>query len=125
MVEQGRVAIGDEIGATLTTALVAVLIGERPGLSAPESLGVYFTWAPAVGRSDAERNCLSNIHPAGMGYGEAAAKLVYLLSEARRRRLSGVMLKEDTDDQRISTSTKIISSDPALPTSCSTPAERK
>jgi ethanolamine ammonia-lyase small subunit len=95
VVEHGRVAIGDEIGAALAAALVAVLIGERPGLSAPESLGVYLTWAPAIGRVDAERNCLSNIHPAGMGYGEAAAKLVYLLSEARRRRLSGVKLKED------------------------------
>lgn len=95
VVEQGRVAIGDEIGATLAAEMVAVLIGERPGLSAPESLGVYLTWAPAIGRTDAERNCLSNIRPEGLGYGEAAARLVYLLSEARRRRLSGVMLKED------------------------------
>jgi ethanolamine ammonia-lyase small subunit len=95
VVEQGRVAVGDEIGAALGAALVAVLIGERPGLSAPESLGVYLTWAPAVGRLDAERNCLSNIRPGGLDYGEAAAALFYLLSEARRRRLSGVMLKED------------------------------
>jgi ethanolamine ammonia-lyase small subunit len=95
VVEQGRVAIGDEIGAALGAALVAVLIGERPGLSAPESLGVYVTWAPAIGRLDAERNCLSNIRPGGLDYSEAAAALSYLLSEARRRRLSGVMLKED------------------------------
>lgn len=95
VVEQGRVAIGDEIGAALGAALVAVLIGERPGLSAPESLGVYLTWAPQVGRVDAERNCLSNIRPEGLGYGEAAAALSYLLNEARRRRLSGVMLKAD------------------------------
>ena len=95
VVEQGRVAIGDEIGAALAGALVAVLIGERPGLSAPESLGVYVTWAPKIGRVDAERNCLSNIRPEGLDYGEAAAALFYLLSEARRRRLSGVMLKED------------------------------
>src|SRR5262249_48316235 len=94
-VEQGRVAIGDEIGAALGAALVAILIGERPGLSAPESLGVYVTWAPRVGRVDAERNCLSNIRPEGLGYSAAATALFYLLSEARRRRLSGVTLKED------------------------------
>ena len=93
--EQGRVAIGDEIGAALGAALVAVLIGERPGLSSPDSLGAYLTWAPATGRRDAERNCLSNIRPEGMGYAEAAAKLVYLLTEARRRRLTGVTLKEE------------------------------
>src|SRR5579864_6847583 len=90
VVEQGRVAIGDEIGAALGAALVAVLIGERPGLSAPESLGVYLTWAPAIGRVDAERNCVSNIRPEGLDANEAAAAVFYLLSEARRRRLSGV-----------------------------------
>ena len=83
VVEQGRVAIGDEIGAALEAAMVAVLIGERPGLTSPDSLGVYLTWAPAIGRQDAERNCLSNIRPDGMGYAEAAAKLVYLLAAAR------------------------------------------
>jgi len=93
VVEQGRVAVGDEIGAALGAALVAVLIGERPGLSAPESLGVYLTWAPAIGRTDAERNCVSNIRPEGLAYGEAAAAVFSLLSEARRRRLSGVALK--------------------------------
>jgi ethanolamine ammonia-lyase small subunit len=95
VVEQGRVAIGDEIGAALGASLVAVLIGERPGLSAPDSLGVYLTWAPAIGRRDAERNCLSNIRPEGMGYREAALKLIYLLTEARRRHLTGVRLKEE------------------------------
>jgi ethanolamine ammonia-lyase small subunit len=100
VVEQGRVAIGDEIGAALDAALVAVLIGERPGLTAPNSLGVYLTWAPAIGRQDAERNCLSNIRPEGMGYAEAASKLVYLLAEARRRRLTGVALKDETDAPR-------------------------
>ena len=95
VVEQGRVAIGDEIGAVLDAALVAVLIGERPGLTSPDSLGVYLTWAQAIGRQDAERNCLSNIRPDGMGYAEAAAKLVYLLTEARRRRLTGVALKDE------------------------------
>lgn len=97
VVEQGRVAIGDEIGEALGAALVAVLIGERPGLSSPDSLGVYLTWAPAIGRRDAERNCLSNIRPDGMGYAEAAAKLVYLLGEARRRQVTGVALKDEAD----------------------------
>jgi ethanolamine ammonia-lyase small subunit len=97
VVEQGRVAIGDEIGAALDAAMVAVLIGERPGLTSPDSLGVYLTWAPAIGRHDAERNCLSNIRPDGMGYAEAAAKLVYLLAAARRLRLTGIALKDDAD----------------------------
>ncbi|HJT06629.1 MAG TPA: ethanolamine ammonia-lyase light chain EutC, partial [Stellaceae bacterium] len=95
VVEQGRVAIGDEVGAALDAALVAVLIGERPGLTSPDSLGVYLTWAPAIGRQDSERNCLSNIRPEGMGYAEAAGKLVYLLVQARRRRLSGIALKDE------------------------------
>lgn len=100
VVEQGRVAIGDEIGAALDAAIVAVLIGERPGLTSPDSLGVYLTWAPAIGRQDSERNCLSNIRPEGMGYGEAAAKLVYLLGEARRRRLTGVALKDEAESSQ-------------------------
>jgi ethanolamine ammonia-lyase small subunit len=94
VVEQGRVAVGDEIGGRLEAALAAVLIGERPGLSAPDSLGVYLTWAPAPGRMDAERNCISNIRPQGLGYAEAAATLVFLLHEARHRRLTGVALKD-------------------------------
>jgi len=97
VVEQGRVAIGDEIGAALDAALVAVLIGERPGLTSPDSLGVYLTWAPAIGRRDAERNCLSNIRPEGMGYAEAAARLIYLLGEARRRQVTGIALKDEAD----------------------------
>ena len=96
VVDQGRVAIGDEIGAALDAALVAVLIGERPGLSAPDSLGVYLTWAPKPGRSDAERNCLSNIRPEGMGYTEAAQRLFHLATEARRRKLTGIALKDET-----------------------------
>jgi ethanolamine ammonia-lyase small subunit len=96
VVEQGRVAIGDEIGAALGAALVAVLIGERPGLSAPDSLGVYLTWGPRPGTSDAERNCISNIRPQGLGYAGAGARLVFLLNEARRRRLSGVALKDES-----------------------------
>jgi len=96
VVEQGRVAIGDEIGQMLGAALTCVLIGERPGLTSPHSLGAYLTWQPAIGRTDAERNCLSNIRPAGMTYGEAALRLVYLCSQARLRGCTGLTLKDDT-----------------------------
>ena len=93
--EQGRVALGDEIGEYLGASLAAVLIGERPGLSSPESLGIYVTWSPAIGRTDAERNCISNVRPDGLTYGLAAERLWFLLTEARRRRLTGVGLKDD------------------------------
>ena len=97
MVEQGRVAIGDAIGEALRARLLVVLIGERPGLSAPDSLGAYVTWEPRHGRTDAERNCLSNIRPEGLPYGDAAARLTALLREARRRELTGVTLKDEHD----------------------------
>lgn len=95
VVTQGRVAIGDEIGDILHAAQVAVFIGERPGLSVADSLGVYLTYAPRPGRTDAERNCISNIHARGLSYDAAAHTLVYLMTEARRRKLTGVDLKNN------------------------------
>ncbi|MET0983346.1 MAG: ethanolamine ammonia-lyase subunit EutC [Telluria sp.] len=97
IVEQGRVAIGDEVGELLGAKIVVVLIGERPGLSSPDSMGLYITWAPCVGLTDERRNCISNVRPGGMGADEAAARLHYLLTEARRRQLTGIHLKDETD----------------------------
>jgi ethanolamine ammonia-lyase small subunit len=95
LVEQGRVAIGDDIATFLKARLSLILIGERPGLTSPDSLGAYLTWSPARGKTDAERNCISNIRPEGMPYDQAADRLFALIAESRRRRLSGVALKED------------------------------
>ncbi len=92
---QARVALGDDIGERLGARAVAVLIGERPGLSSPDSMGLYLTWMPRVGLTDASRNCISNVRPAGLGFDAAAFKLSHLLNQARQRQLSGVDLKDE------------------------------
>jgi ethanolamine ammonia-lyase small subunit len=97
VVRHGRVAIGDVIAGTLRAQCVAVLIGERPGLTAPDSMGAYLTWQPRPQTTDAERNCISNIRPDGIGYADAVFKIAHLLRAMRMRRLSGVLLKDDSD----------------------------
>jgi ethanolamine ammonia-lyase small subunit len=97
LVHQGRVAVGDAVAAQLGAGAVVMLIGVRPGLSSPDSMGAYLTWRPSPRTTDAERNCISNIRPEGVGYVEAAFKLVFLLREMRSRGVSGVQLKDESD----------------------------
>jgi ethanolamine ammonia-lyase small subunit len=96
IVRYGRVAIGDAVAAAVQASCAAVLIGERPGLSAPDSMGAYLTWQPGAQTTDADRNCISNIRPEGIGYADAAFKIGHLLRAMRTRGLSGVRLKDDS-----------------------------
>ena len=98
---QSRVALADEVGSLMKAKIVILLIGERPGLSSPDSLGIYLTYQPRVGCSDADRNCISNVRPEGLSYEAAARKLIWLTNESMRLKVSGVALKDESDVHQI------------------------
>lgn len=99
LVSQGRVAVADEVASLVGSRMAAILIGERPGLSSPDSMGIYFTYNPYVGCRDSMRNCISNIHDHGLTYDQAATKLIYLVMEADRLGFSGVRLKDESSSE--------------------------
>jgi ethanolamine ammonia-lyase small subunit len=101
---QARVGLGDEIGELLGAEMTVTLIGERPGLSSPDSLGIYLTYNPRIGCTDADRNCISNVRPEGLSYEAAAHKLHHLMLAARSTRQSGVALKDESDSHQLDTS---------------------
>lgn len=98
LAHQSRVALGDDIAEVMQAKAVAMLIGERPGLSSPDSLGIYMTWGPHTKRLESERNCISNVRPEGLDYPQAAFKLAWLLEQSFHRQLSGVNLKDESDN---------------------------
>jgi len=101
IVKQARVAVGDDIGEALGAKEVLLLVGERPGLSSPDSLGLYLTWNPTRGMEDSLRNCISNVRPQGLNYSAAAHKCFYLLKESHQLKLTGVGLKDRSDDAQL------------------------
>lgn len=105
IVEQGRVAVGDDVCETLNAKEVVLLVGERPGLSSPDSMGLYLTWNAKQGTEDSLRNCISNIRPEGLNYQAAVHKCSYLLDESQRIELSGVSLKDRSEDLQLENST--------------------
>jgi ethanolamine ammonia-lyase small subunit len=105
IVKQGRVAIADDVAECLNARMALILIGERPGLSSPDSMGLYLTWGAKRGAKDSERNCISNVRPDGLSYDDACQRTLYLLEEARRLHLSGVDLKDRSEINDESSST--------------------